>query len=230
MVRVHPALKKNALRALFYGVITWTVTYALSIPAAYCVGIIIILIASGIVADLEVRIVTPRKWRPELWIAGFFYVLSVIALFLKNQAEASVIVGKYVIAIGVLVMLSDQFWGFGMERMIREASRLQAWAWKIWKYASVIVGIFATHVHYDSIYHSIFKSTGCIIEFDNERISLYAYGFLTFLALRCIQVFLIVFVIDAMTNSEKSEEAKKDSSGDEMKDERSENGESEAVK
>ena len=169
-VKKNPNSKKNEFRALFYVVITWTVTYALGIPLIYCVGIISILIASGIVADLGVRIVTPRKCRPELWIAVSFYVFS------------------------------------------------------------VIVGIFATHANYDSTQHSIVKSTGCIIKLDFERLALHACGYLTFLALRCIQVFLMVFVTAAMINPEKPEVTKKDSPGGEMKDERSENSESEAAK
>jgi hypothetical protein len=196
MVRVHPALKKNALRALFYGVITWTVTHALDVPLIFCVGILVLLIGSGIVADYVDKTVMLRKWNPEIWMACFLFVLAVIPYFREDQAENIIIVGNYIVVCGMLFLLSDQFWGFGLERMARVRSNRLKWAWRIWRYAGVIVEIFFTHTIYDSSQHSIFEQNGCIVEINEERALFQGSGFFAFFALRILQIILSYAMVD----------------------------------
>ncbi|MBR4734113.1 MAG: hypothetical protein IK081_15270 [Lachnospiraceae bacterium] len=220
-MHLHPVLKKNAFRALFYAVVSCTVTYALGVPIVYGLGILVILIGAGIVADYAERTVVLRKWHLEIWMSCFLFVPSAITYFWEDLVEKFLVVGNYIIVSGILLLLADQFWAFGMERMLREVRRLQARTWRIWKYASVIVGIFCIHVDYDISQNG----KDYFVTFDQERIALAAYALLAFVALRCIQAFLMVCMLDAMTDPEEPEATKKEGSIGKTEGERSKDGE-----
>ena len=103
-MHVTPVFKKNALQALFYVIITWTVTHALGIPLTYCLGMLFIPFGAWVAADYAERTVILRKWHPEIWMSCFFFVLGVSLYFREDWAEKYIIVGNYIAVSGCWIV------------------------------------------------------------------------------------------------------------------------------
>ena len=195
-MHVRPVLKKNALRALFYVIITWTVTHALGIPLTYCIGMLFIPFGAWVAIDYAERTVMLRKWHPEIWMSCFFFVLGVIPYLREDWAEKYIIVGNNFVVSGILFLLADQLWGFGLERMARVTSNRLKWAWTIWRYVGVIVRVLSIHMAYDRSQHEIIEFRGCSIVIDEERMIFQTCGFFVLFVFRLMQLFLTYAMVD----------------------------------
>lgn len=146
--------KKNEFLSLFYVIAAWMVIDMLSFGLMVLDRDTIFIILSlglgtacvclyGIkTASLKTRFKGFAMVGPLCILGGILNVL----LWIVGGARGLGVV--LLIAAVILLILSDLIFGTGMEHVIRNVSSRLKWAWRIWKCAGVIVGIFVAYRYY----------------------------------------------------------------------------------
>ncbi|MBR4734112.1 MAG: hypothetical protein IK081_15265 [Lachnospiraceae bacterium] len=144
-----------------------------------------------------VKIISLREWHKGFLVAG-------ILLFLRGIAFAFYVILTIrtgdsatccIVVAGILSILADLLLGTGMEGVVQEDSNGLKWAWAIWKYAGVMIGIVVTYV-----------SCVCVMKFFSFDYSLdmikmqklFLYAFLAYWVFRVIQGILMAITAKVM--------------------------------